>query len=71
MVSEHFDGLQQLNKKLQSGEAVSEGADPAMRRLLRLASKAAGNGSSAIIRFFPEQRMYAADPAVEQRIITL
>eukprot|EP00892_Ulva_mutabilis_P009954 jgi/Ulvmu1/7330/UM035_0119.1 len=68
MVSEHFERLQDINKKLRAGKDVSNGADPAIRRLLRLASKAAGNESSSIIRFFPERGMYAADPAVERRI---
>lgn len=71
MVSTHFARLQELNNKLKAGEDVSKGADPAIRRLLKLASMAAGNDSSAIIRFFPEQGMYAADPAVERRITKL
>lgn len=71
MFSQHFERLQQLNSKLQCGISVDEGADPATRRLLRLADDAAGNNSSSIIRFFPEQGIYAADPAVEKRITKL
>lgn len=71
MFSEHFERVRQLNSKLQSGRSVHEGADPAMRRLLKLADQAAGNNSSSIIRFFPEEGIYAADPAVEKRITRL
>lgn len=71
MLSEHFERLQQLNLLRQAGRDVEECADPALRRLLRQAARAAGNDSSAIIRFFPEQGNFAADPAVEKRITIL
>lgn len=71
MVSEHFERLRNLNLKLNIGISVHEGADPVTRRLLSLADTAGTSEGSAIIRFFPEKGMYAADPAVEQRITQL
>jgi hypothetical protein len=68
MVNQHFDTLKQLNQMLNEGKDIDASSSVPVRRLLQAAQNDSDTDSSAICRFFPEENMYMADPAIEGRI---
>lgn len=68
MISLHFDMLREANKLLRDGEDIAESSSVSMRRLLEAAQSVEGSDCSAIIRFFAQQNLFMADPAIEGRI---